>query len=409
MTNSAQHRGWISEGRLRAASIALALRIVLMAAVFATQPAQAQNYTVLYSFTGGADGRNPEAGLVMDTKGNLYGTTSGGGDQTYGTVFKLHTNGKETVLHSFNGYPTDGAIPAAGLLRDANGNFFGTTVGGGVIHWGTLFKVSGTGKEAVLYSFDDGPDGGAPIASLVMDAKNNLYGTTSAGGDLSCQPTIGCGLVFKLTKRGHLTVLHTFTGPPDGQQPTGSLVRDVKGNFYGTTYNGGTNNYGAVFKISKTGKETVLYSFAGGTDGVNPYAALIRDKAGNLFGTTQFGGGACSQGCGTVFKLDKTGKETVLHRFAAQPDDGATPYASLVMDAKGKLYGTTAYGGASNAGTVFRLDKTGKETVLYSFTGGTDGANPYANLIRDGEGNFYGTTYGGGNGGYGVVFKLTPR
>jgi uncharacterized repeat protein (TIGR03803 family) len=383
--------------RFRAGSIALPIAIVLVSAVFAARSAQAQTFTVLYAFTGGADGASPWAGLIRDGAGNLYGTTPYGGASGYGTVFMLNKSGKETVLYSF-AY-SDGAWPYAGLIRDAAGNLYGVATGGGGSGYGTAFKVAKTGKETTLYTFS-GADGATPFAGLVQDAAGNLYGTTSTGGASSV------GTAFKLAKTGKETVLHSFTGTGgDGSYPEAGLVRDANGNLYGTTVSGGASVYGTVFELNKTGKETVLYSFSGGTDGGYPlYGYLVRDAAGNLYGTTELCG---AWGVGTVFKLDKTGKETVLYSFT-EGADGGYPLAGLVRDAKGNLYGTTESGGASDYGTVFKVDSTGKETVLHSFNGSTDGGSPYAGLLRDAKGNFYGTTSTGGASGYGTVFKLTP-
>jgi len=200
-------------------------------------------------------------------------------------------------------------------------------------------------------------------------------------------------------------ILYSFTGAADGANPYAGLIRDAAGNLYGTTYSGGASGYGTVFEVAMTGTETVLYSFMGTPDGANPYAGLIRDALGNLYGTTN-GGGA--YGYGTVFEVDTTGTETVLYSFNGAAD-GASPYGGLVRDAAGNLYGTTYSGGASGYGTVFEVDKTGTETVLYSFAGQSDGANPYAGVIQDAAGNLYGTTTGGGNWGGGTVFKLNKK
>jgi uncharacterized repeat protein (TIGR03803 family) len=414
MTNTAQHWAWTSEVGLRAAGGALALAVALVAAVVATRPAQAQTFTVLYAFTGGADGATP-TDLMLDAKGNLYGTTVYGGSSNfpngYGVVFKVDRTNKEPVLYSFTG-PPDGANPdRGGVVRDAAGNLYGTTLAGGASgYYGTVFKLDNTGKESVLYSFTGGADGGEPFAGVVRDAKGNLYGTTTYGGDLTCDAPYGCGVVFKVDTTGTETVLHTFTGSGgDGGNPVAGLVRDAAGNLYGTTRWYGASGDGTVFNVDRTGKETVLYSFTGG-DGSTPYAGLVRDAAGNLYGTTLDGGGS---GYGTVFKLDKSGKETVLHSFAGPPADGAYPFAGLVRDAKGNLYGTTGSGGPFDWGTVFKLDKTGKESVLHSFTGAADGGSPWSGLVRDARGNLYGTTSQGGStgcegSGCGVVFKLTP-
>ena len=336
-----------SETRLRAVSIALALATVLVPAVVGTGLAEAQTFTVLHSFTGYPDGEWPYAGLVQDAAGNLYGTTVWGGASDVGTVFKLAKTGEETVLHSFSGYP-DGQYPFAGLVQDAAGSLYGTTEEGGA-GAGTVFEVDKSGKETVLYSF------------------------TGTGGD--------------------------------GAYPWAGLTRDAKGNLYGTTDDGGAHGFGTVFELGKAGKEAVLYSF-GGVYGEYPFAGLVRDAAGNLYGTTYEGG---VYDYGTVFRLGKTGKETVLHSFDNNGSDGVSPLDGyLVVDAAGNLYGTTGYGGTSGYGTVFKLNKAGKETVLHSFTGGADGEGPSAGLVRDGKGNLYGTASWGGAYGYGTVFELTP-
>ncbi len=285
-----------------------------------------------------------------------------------------------------------------------------------------------TYAESVLYSFMGSTDGGYPYAGpLVRDAQGNLYGTTDLGGWLPCNSggTPGCGVVFKLDTAGNETVLHTFTNTPDGAFPMGGLVQDAQGNLYGTTVQGGAYaapGYpgGTVFKIDTSGDETVLYSFCrkvlpgGCADGALPYAGLVRDAQGNLYGTTYSGGDlalgcAGSDGCGTVFKVNTAGKETVLYSFTGTNGDGTAPVGGLVRDAQGNLYGTTEFGGAYGYGTVFKVGTSGSETVLYSFGGTTDdGAIPYAcTLARDAQGNLYGTTQEGGIG-YGTVFKVDP-
>jgi uncharacterized repeat protein (TIGR03803 family) len=335
-------RTQLLETHLHAVSIALALAIALVPATVGTR-VQAQGFTVLYSFTGYADGGYPYAGLILDAA-----------SWPYGTVFMLDKTGKETVLYSFCSRKNckDGANPYAGLVRDAAGNLYGTTWYGGTggckddygSGCGTVFKVDKTGKETVLYSFTK-TRGTYPYAGLVVDAAGNLYGTTVKGG------ASGHGTVFMLDKTGKETVLHSFSGVPDGAYPYAGLVRDAAGNLYGTTVNGGAHDYGTVFMLDKTGKETVLHSFTGtGGRGGNPYAGLIRDAAGNLYGTTSGGG---HNGRGTVFKLDKAGKETVLHSFLY--GDGVSPRAGLVRDANGNLYGTTESGGPHCCGTVFEL------------------------------------------------------
>jgi len=263
---------------------------------------------VLYTFTGGADGGTPYAGLVQDAKEDLYGTTSSGGSfSNSGVVFKVSSKGKEAVLYTFTG-GADGGNPYAGLVQGANGILYGTTLTGGDISCnhpygcGTVFKVTKTGKETVLYTFTGGADGGYPYAGLVRDAEGNLYGTTIEGGDLSCNHPYGCGTVFKVTKTGKETVLYTFTGGADGGYPYAGLVRDAKGNLYGTTSTGGALKAGVVFRVSSKGKETVLYTFTGGVDGASPLVLgrLVQDAKGRLYGTTELGG---ASKFGTVFKL----------------------------------------------------------------------------------------------------------
>jgi uncharacterized repeat protein (TIGR03803 family) len=367
MTNSFRHRG----------SIVLAVMLVL--AVFVVRPAQAQTFTVLYNFTGGS-GRNPWAGLIQDANGNLYGTTMDGGSCGYGVVFKLDKSGHETVLHSFCGGASDGAFPFAGLLGDANGN---------------------------------------------------LYGTTEDGGDTSCHPDWGCGVVFRLNASGKISVLHSFTGSPDdGAFPLGGLIQDKKGNLYGVTDNGGSGEYcpsygyfgcGTVFKVDTGGNETVLHNFAqSSSDGANPYyTTLLMDKRGTLYGITNIGGsGGCGgAGCGVVYKLTANGTMTVLHAFAGGTTDGCYPFGALAMDKKYNLYGTASTCGSSNLGMVWKVaalvNTRGAETVLYNFAG-TDGNAP-EDVILDAKGNLYGETIYGGDlscnypTGCGTLYELSSN
>jgi len=257
----------------------------------------------------------------------------------------------------------------------------------------------------VLYQFSGAPDGAAPNASLVVDGAGNLYGTTASGGDLSCNsfgPPEGCGTVFKLDKNGTESVIHIFTDNPDGKNPYSGLLPSGKGTAYGMTEYGGTLYRGTVFKLDQAGKVSIIHDFLAGSDGEDPYLTdLISDAKGNLYGTTSEGGTnpiLCS--CGVVFKLSPSGQETILHRFTQGPTDGTFPEAGLVRDPAGNLYGTTFFGGNvcrySNAdggcGTIFRISPTGKETILYNFTGGAEGANPAGRLLLDSAGNLYGTT-----------------
>ena len=333
---------------------------------------------------------------------------------------------KFKVLHTFNG--KNGAGPMGVLIRDAAGNLYGTTAGGGAgkcskFGCGTAFMLNKAGKQVWLHSFQ-GTNGLGPYAGLLRDAAGNLFGTTLEGGDTGCNAPYGCGTVFKLDKTGKKeTVLHKFTGIPDGYFPEALLVSDKAGNLYGTTYEGGADSLGAVFKIDTTRKEAVLYSFTGppdgGGDGAFSYEGVIRDPAGNLYGVTSKGG---ASGAGVVYELDTTGKETLLYSFSGGAD-GGDPDSALLFDSKGNLYGTTANGGTGCGGTgcgvVFKLSPQAggswPETVLYTFcslANCTDGESPGDSLIMDRAGNLYGTTYFGGashncNGvGCGAVFKL---
>jgi uncharacterized repeat protein (TIGR03803 family) len=330
--------------------------------------------TILHRFKGGQDGAAPSFGsLIMDANGNLYGTTEGGGGGTCeplgcGTVFKV-SGKKETVLHAFMG--GDGQWPIGGLIMDGKGNLYGTTVSGGSYEDGAVFEVDSTGAETVLYSFCPKigcADGQEPYGGLLMDGEGNLYGSTFEGGSSYCNG--GCGTVFKLAKNGKETVLYTFCKLPgcaDGANPIGNLIMDAAGNLYGVTLSGGTGTCissagcGTVFQLDTHGNETVLHTFCaevGCTDGLFPHAGLVMDAGGNLYGTTSFGGtGYCEDsngGCGTVFELSG-GNETVLHSFTGLDLDGEFAYSPVIMDGQGDLYGTTAGGGKSDTGVVFKL------------------------------------------------------
>ncbi len=389
----------------RGTALALILTLALIVTIDCAPVAQAQTFGVLYEFTGGVDGGNPYAStLVQDAAGNLYGTTQYGGDLSCtgglapgcGTAFKL-SSGIETVLHTFTGAP-DGETPLPGLIRDKAGNLYGTTSEGGAGPNGTIFKITTSGNESVIHSFTGSPDGDSPFAVLIQDPAGNFYGTTSAGG------SFGFGCVFKLSKRGKETVLYSFTGGSDGSTPFSGLILDSAGNLYGTTYfGGGSQGHGVVFKLDPSGTETVLHTFTANRDGAHPYAGLTSDGQGNLYGTTYFGG---KSGFGTIFKIDTTGKETVLHSFAGP--EGVNPYfGSLVIDDNGNLFGAASGGGLSHSGTIFELSSGHKLTVLHTFVG-TDGANPLGGLLRDSHGNLYGTTYLGGSFDAGLAFILVP-
>jgi uncharacterized repeat protein (TIGR03803 family) len=269
-------------------------------------------------------------------------------------VYKLDREGHETVLYSFTG-GTDGAYPLAGLIQDSAGNFYGTTLDGGSAGVGVVFKLDPMGHETVLHSFT-GPDGRWPYSGVTFDSAGNLYGTTHSGG------TRG-GVVFKLDPAGNYTVLHDFTYGADGGDPLGGVTLDSAGNLYGTTWSGGppSGDYpGVVYKVDSSGNFSVVYTFTGFTDGGGSRSNVVLDSAGNLYGTTQYGGqGPCSYfGCGVVFELDPSGHQTVLYSFLGGAD-GSEPGTGLIRDVAGNLYGTTAYGGVAGSGVVYKLTPGG--------------------------------------------------
>lgn len=386
--------------------------------------ASAQTETVLYSFTGKADGSEPYGTLVQDPEGSLYGTTYEGGatcftSLTCGTVFKVSPTGAESVLHAFKADAHDGYWPVTGLIRDNLGALYGTSFEGGAGGAGAVFKIAATGTSRLLYSFTTLADGLNPKAELIRDAEGTFYGTTFYGGTGTACGSAGCGTVFKLTATGTLTVPHSFGGPPDGIYPVAGVVLDAAGNLYGTTAGGGgcsavVAGCGIVFKIAPDGTESVLYTFTGGADGAGP-GSLVMDEQGNLYGIAASGGNyvnGCGGGCGTVFRLTPSGKQSVLHAFTGGVD-GVAPLGRLVRDAKGNLYGATQEGGSATTnfngpGTVFKVTPEGKETILYNFSATGDGFNPVGGVIRDGQGNIYGTTLYGGAFGHGTVFKIAP-
>jgi uncharacterized repeat protein (TIGR03803 family) len=363
------------------------------------------------------------------------GGSGGGGITSYtiggivaglasGTQVTLENNGTDSLTVTANGsfsFATplvSGASYSIRVQSHSLGQACSVNSGAGTVLAANVASVTVTcmpGSESILYSFgpSSGTDGQGPIAALTMDSAGNLYGTAGSGG------ANGTGAVFKVTLSGTETFLYSFgpTSGTDAQDPSeGGLIMDSAGNFYGTTYYGGTNGTGAVFKITRLGAESVLYSFgpSTGIDGRYPIAGLIMDSAGNFYGTTTYGG---TNDTGTVFKITASGTESVLYSFGPSTGiDGQTPTAGLIMDSAGNLYGTTRYGGAngngtlgSGTGTVFKITPAGTESILYSFGpgSGTDGQEPLAGLIVDSAGNLYGTTSSGGANKFtGTVFKI---
>ena len=384
--------------------------IVMMLAVAIALPAQ--TFTKLHNF-GDQAGAYPEAALVQATDGNFYGTT------VVDNIFKMTPSGTTTSLYSFcsqNGC-VDGYWPYGGLIQATDGNFYGTTVQGGgnglcfsnFVGCGTVFKITASGTLTTLYTFcpqggDYCPDGAHPYAGLVQASDGNFYGTTYVGGTNG-----GYGTVFKITPSGTLTTLYSFDGW-DGEFPYEALIQGTDGNLYGTTEAGGTNNglYGTVFTMTLGGTLTMLHSFcsqSGCPDGAHPYAGLVQGTDGSFYGTTDGGGGI--SGYGTVFKITSGGALTTLHVF--EYTDGAEPQAGLVQATDGNFYGTTVIAGANGGGTIFKITPSGALTTLYNFCsqyGCADGEFPDAGLIQAADGNLYGTAeYGGG--GLGTAFRLS--
>jgi len=406
--------------RLLAAVAAVCILAVLTQAQIQPNKAASYKEKVLHAFTGKSDGFLPEV-LLQDAKGDLYGSTAFGGSLVgqcgsgyfsngCGVLFKISARGKFSVLHTF--HFRDGAWPTT-LIRDSNGNLYGIGAGGNSAcqdgGCGVIFKLTPGGGFTLLYSFTGGSDGRNPN-TLIMDDQGNFYGTTDA------TPTE----VFELTNSGDLKVLYVFG---DGAFPNG-VIRDSSGNLYGTSRDGGAYGYGTVFKLDTNSNETVLYSFKGESDGGNPAGGLVMDKTGNLFGTTLSYGyekGACYQsppyipGCGTVFEVNTAGVFSVLFPFHFFDGDGG---GRLKASADGTIYGTTYWGGGScrgGCGVAFKVTPNGKESVLYTFKGGSKGSLP-GSIVGDSTGNLYGTTLWGGDlscpygagVGCGLVFELTP-
>jgi uncharacterized repeat protein (TIGR03803 family) len=391
----------------------------LMYSVFAF----AQTESVLYSFDG-TTGLGPYGNVVFDSAANLYGTTDAGGANGSGTVFELSPNGNggwaQSVLYDFD-ISNGGNGSLAPLVFDQAGNLYGTTVNGGPYgcSCGMVFELSPNGQgwtEKALYSFSPyGGDGEFPHAGVTFDSAGNLYGTTYYGG------ANGLGAVFELTPSPNgwsEQVIYSFTGTPDGANPYGGLV-SYKGSLYGTTGAGGMEGAGSIFELTTSGggwEETVIHSFGIGKDGSTPIGVVTFDAKGKMYGTTYAGG---KYGLGTVYRAThskKGWKEKPSYSFKGG-SDGAHPFfGSLVFDATGRIFGTTYEGGNGDLGTVFMMTpkkSSYSEKVLYSFAGGGDGASPYAGVVLDKYGNVYGTTvFGGGDdtcaGGCGTVFEVVP-
>ncbi len=378
-----------------------------------TSTATAQTFTLLHSFDG-TDGATPvDAPLIQATNGSLYGTTFVGGVNNAGSVFKITPSGTFTNLYSFCSQPncTDGAQPYAGVLQARDGNFYGTTYTGGAYAGGTVFRITPSGTLTTIYSFCSPgcSDGDAPQSGLILGSDGNFYGVTTYGG-----PYLN-GSLFKISPSGTLTTLYSFCAQSDcadGRVPASVLVQGSDGNFYGATYLGGANDRGTLFKITPTGTLTTLYSFcsqSGCTDGSYPqYAALAEAPDGVFYGTTPEGG---AYGEGLVFKITSAGKFATVYSFCSQQGcpDGASPYASLIQAPAGIFYGTTS-GGSKVWGSIFKLAPSGTLSTLYTFCSQgscPDGANPWSPLVQHTNGTFYGTTAYWGPNDSGTVFSLS--
>ena len=385
--------------------------VLVLVILFGDLSGQGQTLTTLYNFDG-TNGASPIGGVVIDSSGSLYGVTAIGGAFDQGVVYKILADGSQTVLHSFRGL-IDGADPQAGLIRSPAGTLYGTTFLGGKYGFGTIFRINSNGSFTVLHHFAGAPDGASPNGRLLLDSTGNLYGTTEDGGTGNCSGfSTGCGTVFKLSSDGTETVLYSFQGgTADGASPVAGLTIDGGGNFYGTTGTGGAFGKGTVFEFDFAGTESVLYSFAGGSlDGEEPNTTLVLDATGSLSGTTPAGGMYAK---GTAFVVTTNGSETFLHSFGAYDISGSYPSSDLIRDSAGNLYGTTSTGGSrqcakGGCGTIFKLNTAGKEIQLHAFVNAaSQGSDPLGSLVRDAAGNFYGITALGGSSNAGTVFKLS--
>jgi len=385
-----------NKGGVRKVVLAKTVCAVFVLCVTAAIGSSAQTLTTLASFTG-FDGDEPHASLVQGTDGNFYGTTNYGGPNAMGgTIFNISPGGALTTLYAFCAQYmcSDGDHSFGGVIQASDGNFYGTTQGGGINDNGTVFQLTPEGTFTTLYSFA-GEDGSAPTAPLMQATNGDLYGTTEGGG------RYGAGTIFNMTLAGKLTRLHSFNGA-DGANPVGMLVQATDGDLYGTTAGGGRYGAGTVFKMKLAGKLTRLHTFSG-ADGYSPVAGLVQAVNGNFYGTTSSGG---ANGDGTVFEITPTGTLTVLHNFAGYGIDGANPGAGLVQATDKNFYGTTTKGGGTDTGTVFKITPGGSLSTLYSFDWAS-GDLPYSGLLQATDGAFYGTTGQGGADCCGTVYRLS--
>ena len=373
------------------------LALALLTAIPASRGQTVATLSPLHAFAGADGGVNSQASLIQGSDGNFYGTAVGTGTASApvaGTVFEITPAGALTILHSFTDFAA-GDYAQAGLIQGSDGNFYGTTVGGGANNAGTVFMLTPAGVFSTLYSFTAGSDGSYP-GGLIQGSNGNFYGTTGGGG------SSGGGTVFEITPAGKLTTLYSFAALSSRNLRQSSLIQGTDGNFYGTTGDSGSDSGGVVFTLTPKGVFTTLYTFGNGS---NPRHSLVQGTDGNFYGTTPSGGTA---GNGSIFEITPAGELTTLYSFTGG-SDGGNPQSSLIQGTDGNFYGTTDSGGTAGSGAVFRITPAGVFTALYSFTGGSDGGNPQAGVIQGTDGNFYGTTSAGGASDYGTVFELTAH
>jgi uncharacterized repeat protein (TIGR03803 family) len=385
---------------MRAKLWTLFLLVCLVSGCVSSVSAQTFTYSTLYSFPAAAGSPQAPSAAIVDSSGNVYGV-SFGGKHDFGTVFKVTPKGVLTVLHNFPAFPGDGERPVT-IIRNSTGTIYGETSLGGANDQGTIFKLAPDGKETILHSFTTE----FGFAGLLLTSTGDLYGYYADNNS-----NLEIGSVFKLTRAGTFSHVYTFcslTNCADGSLPWGPPILKG-GNLYGATENGGIEvngtSLGVVFELTPDGQETVLHEFSASDDGYQPLAKVTQDSAGNLYGTTEYGG---THQRGTIHKIDTSGVESVLYNFCSQPNcaDGGTPFAPVVVDSGGNLFGTTSIGGSSNdGGTVYMLSPNGVFTVLHDAVSGKAGVG--SKLVMSQTGSLYGMTYYGGTNHVGAIYKLT--
>ena len=353
------------------------------------------DFTLLRKFNGIIDGGNAQGNLVLGKDGSFYGMTYQGGKNKYGTIFKISSAGNFTVLKHLDN--TTGSYPQGSLIQASDGNFYGMTYQGGTNNYGTIFRITPTGTYTIRRHLDSSISGAYPQGSLVQGTNGFLYGITYSGG------AVGYGTIFRMTLSGTFSVLHNLNYSTDGGYAQGNLLQSTDGNFYGTTYQGGSNSVGTIFKVTPNGTFSVLHNLDNSNDGRYAMGGLVQGTGGNYYGTTSAGGLGDR---GTIFKITASGAYSVLVHFP-ESNKGQAPHGSLIQAQNGNFYGLTSSGGTYGYGTFFRLCN-GNYTTLHSFNSGTSSRNPQGSVVQGTDGNFYGTTQDGGAFGYGTIFKISP-